>query len=643
MNAIRRHPLEEVTPNNFETVMTSVAVLATIITAVIFFLAGCGAGGSGSSGVNPPVIVPNVVVNPSAVTLGTGESYTFNASGGKTTVTWSLSDTTMGTIVATARSCVYTAPVSKIGTVMLTCTPAETNGAAGFAVITVTGVYILEGATFSMSSGTTHTFSARGGKGPYVWSSSDGTVGQFVDPRSGTFQAFKPGTCTVQVKDLYTGSLSALCTVTVTSGMVVSPSSLTVTKGSVYNNFYVSGGTPPYTWESADTSVATITPFPNDTTHATLQASAAITASTTVTTTITVRDVYTASATSAITVKDAVLQVYPKDPSIAYGSAAVTFQVSGGTAPYTWVLSVNTLGTLSAVGSDTSMIKYTPPAQHQSTSATDSVTLTVVDVNNNQTTSKITLTQPFIQIYPTSISLTQNAAPYTFYAYGGVKPYTWTIDNLSVGSIEADPNDSSLGIFTPRSPGTGNITVKDANNNQSTGTVTVTLVANPLTVSPSTLTIAPTETYLFNAVGGTPPYTWTVNDTHLGSVTTGSDTSQATFNALNPGSVILTCVDKIKGSAVASITVTNPAGSVPQIYPASLVIKVGATYGLFAYGGFPPYVWSANNVTIGTVAITSATDTSRATFTAVAAGVVIIRVFDARNTAGFTCTITVIP
>ncbi|MBF0549418.1 MAG: hypothetical protein HQK60_02670 [Deltaproteobacteria bacterium] len=643
MNAIRRHPLEEVTPNTFGMVMTSVAVLATILTAVIFLLAGCGAGGSGSSGVNPPVIVPNVVVNPSAVTLSTGESYTFNATGGKTTVTWSLSDTTMGTIVATARSCVYTAPTSKIGTVMLTCTPAEVNGAAGFAVITVTGVYILEGTTFSMSSGTTHTFSARGGTGPYLWSSSDGTVGQFVDPRSGTFQAFKPGTCTIQVKDLFTGSLSAPCTVTVSSNIVISPSALTVTKGAVYDKFFVSGGTPPYTWESSDSSVATITPFPTDSAHATLTASASITPSSTVTTTITVRDTYTASATAVVTVKDAVLLVYPKDPSIAYGSDPVTFQVSGGTAPYTWILSVNTLGTLSAVGSDTTMIKYTPPAQHQSTSATDSVVLTVVDINNNQTTSKITLTQAFIQIYPTSISLTQDAPPYTFFAYGGVKPYTWTIDNLSVGSVAADPNDSSLGIFTPRSPGTGNITVKDANNNQSTGTVTVTLVANALTVSPPTLTIAPTETYLFNAVGGTPPYSWTVNDTHLGTVTTGSDTSQATFKALNPGSVILTCVDKIKGSAVASITVTNPAGSTPQIFPSSLVIKAGATYDLFAYGGFPPYVWSANNVTIGTVAIISATDTSRARFTAVAAGVVIIREFDARNTAGSPFTSTVIP
>ncbi|MBF0496239.1 MAG: hypothetical protein HQK58_06640, partial [Deltaproteobacteria bacterium] len=349
MNAIRRHPLEEVTPNTFETVMTSVAVLATIITAIIFFLAGCGAGGSGGSGVNPPVIVPNVVVNPNAVTLSTGESYTFNATGGKTTVTWSLSDTTMGTITATARSCVYTAPTSKIGTVMLTCTPAETNGAAGFAVITVTGVYILEGTTFSMSSGTTHTFSARGGTGPYLWSSSDGTIGQFRDPRSGVFEAFKPGTCTVQVKDLFTGSLSATCTVTISSNMVVSPSSLTVTKGAVYDKFYVSGGTPPYTWESADTSVATITPFPTDTTRATLKASASITASTTVTTTITVRDVYTASATAAITVKDAVLLIYPKDPSIAYGSASVTFQITGGDAPYTWGLSNYSLGTLTAV------------------------------------------------------------------------------------------------------------------------------------------------------------------------------------------------------------------------------------------------------------------------------------------------------
>ena len=230
----------------------------------------------------PTPALGRVVVSPSAVKLGIGDSLQFDSIAfdpfgtivPDAEVTWETSDGTIGTISDTG---CFTA--STEGTVTV-C--AIGNGATGTATVTVTGGdpaiarIVVTPAAITLPAGDEETliataFDRYGQEIPGVemtWESSDGATGTIDD---GHFTALAPGTTTITV--------SAGCcappgtaTVVVTSAplvlfdtVVISPAAITLDAGETWEFsatvFDPEGNVIPgavVTWESGDDSAGTI-------------------------------------------------------------------------------------------------------------------------------------------------------------------------------------------------------------------------------------------------------------------------------------------------------------------------------------------------------------------------------------------------
>jgi hypothetical protein len=157
-----------------------------------------------------------------------------------------------------------------------------------------------------------------------------------------------------------------------------------------------------------------------------------------------------------------------------------------------------------------------------------------------------------------------------------------TLSNVTVGSVIPQPYYSRYTVFNAA----GRALVYYENNSTindimvplpvSGDTVTVTGIISQLApgvytpvirpwyigridISPSSMTLVPSQTQLFTASSGTPPYLWSSNDTTIGTIDT-IDSTSGLFTALSAG----TC----------SITVTDIAGNFGWEY---IVIVISGT------------------------------------------------------------------
>jgi len=173
-------------------------------------------------------------------------------------------------------------------------------------------------------------FSANGGSAPYVWSVVDTSVGSIS--ANGNFTGLAVGVTRVNATDA-NGVRSDDATVSVSETAVIriSPNTVSLRVGESVT-FSASGGNAPYSWVSNSPGVATIN-----------ASSGVLTAQNTGATTVTVTDNSGDTANSgSITVTapppPATVTVSPNSGSIAVG-ATLQFSASGGSAPYNWSVS----------------------------------------------------------------------------------------------------------------------------------------------------------------------------------------------------------------------------------------------------------------------------------------------------------------
>ncbi len=152
-----------------------------------------------------------------------------------------------------------------------------------------------------------------------------------------------------------------------------------------------------------------------------------------------------------------------------------------------------------------------------------------------------------VDVTPAAITLTKNQT-LTFSATGGTEPFSWSVDNSTLGSI-----DSATGVFTAGN-NAGSIKVTATDSNGSTGTATVTISNKTLTVIPTTAQVGKTETQEFTVTGQTDPVFWSITNTALGSidVTTGIFTAGVTL-----GTTTVTVLDADGDTATSSVTVIS--------------------------------------------------------------------------------------
>jgi len=215
-----------------------------------------------------------------------------------------------------------------------------------------------------------------------------------------------------------------------------------------------------------------------------------------------------------------------------------------------------------------------------------------------------------------------------FTASGGQGPYTWSLSDTTVGSI-----DPASGLFTAVAVGTTTVSATDDNGDVGTsGTITVVDVAPVvITLTPATATLTVGDSQLFAAAGGTAPYAWTVSNATVVSVST-----TGLVTALAAGTATVTATDANGASGTATVTVSAATANI-VITPNTATVSTGGTQQFTTSGGVAPYTWSLSTEDAGTINATTGLFTAgeeAATTTVIAT--------DANGDTGESGTITVV-
>jgi hypothetical protein len=432
---------------------------------------------------------------------------------------------------------------------------------------TLINVTVTTGTIVAYGGSTTATVTATGGTPGYTYSYDNGTY-----QSSNSFSNVIAGTHTIKAKD----SRGCITTKTfsVTQPAQIPPVVAAATAGTI--NCYgesatvtvtATGGQAPYTGTGTYTKAAG-------------------------TYTFTVTDALGNTDDVTITVaQPAAITVTVSTGSIAVngGTTTATVTATGGTGAYTYSYDN---GTYQSSGSFSNV-----------TAGTHNIR--VKDAKGCIGVKSFTVTQPaaapalVAAATATAINCNGGSSTVTVTATGGTAPYTGT------------------GTFS-KAAGTYTFTVKDANGIADDVTITIAQpTAISVLVTPGTIAVnGGTTTASVTATGGTPAYTYKLND--------GAFQSGNTFSDLSSGTYTVTVKDSKGCSSTKSFSISEP-DVVPDL---GLIVRSGgfgckgSNTGFIraeARGGSAPYTYQLNTGAFGTSNM----------FTNLAAGTYIVTVKDA--------------
>jgi Putative Ig domain len=284
---------------------------------------------------------------------------------------------------------------------------------------------------------------------------------------------------------------------------------------------------------------------------------------------------------------------------------SATLSESGGTSPYKWTIASGALPT-GLILSSTGAISGTPTGP----AGNSSVTFHLTDAAGASASQAITIKvnpPPTLTITTASLPAGTIGTAYsqTLQATGGVPPYSWS---LTAGTLPAGLTLNSAGVIsgtpTGTSTSTSNFTVTVTDSQTPThatksANLSITVVEPPLSVTTASLaggSIGNAYSQTLKAIGGTPPYTW--------SISAGTLPAALSLNA-SPG--VISGTPTTTGTSTFTVKVTDSAAgtataSLSIVIDADLAItttslpggSVGTAYSstLQASGGAQPYSWS---------------------------------------------------
>jgi len=282
-------------------------------------------------------------------------------------------------------------------------------------------------------------------------------------------------------------------------------------------------------------------------------------------------------------------------------------QATGGTTPYTYWSSDAVVATVDATSGTVTA------------NAAGVVAIGARDAANHLATYPVTVssaTPPFA--IDASMMTLKLGATGQRQATGGTTPYRYASSNAAVAAVNA-----STGVVTANAVGSTSITANDALNASGSYAVTVTAVAPPFTIDPSTVTLNVGDTKQRQATGGTPPYRYASSNAAVAAV----NAATGVVNANAVGSTSITANDALNASGSYAVTVTAVAPPF-TIDPSAVTLNVGDTKQRQATGGTPPYNYTSDTPVVATV------HASTGLVTAKAAGATNITARDTANGSG---------
>jgi len=508
---------------------------------------------------------------PANVVMSAGTQRSFTVDGGAPTVAGGApsyqvvsSDPSVVTVAMVGNSLTLSAVSGGTAQVVIT----DSLGARVGFQVTVGGAIALHTtapAAITVSPGAVNaqTYEIRGGASPYTVTS--GNVGVATASVSGTIftvTGVGVGSANLQVTDRL-GATVPLA-VTVASGaaapLSVAPLAATGTVGDTIR-FEVRGGTPVYTATVANQNVASAAAF---------GAAAAFTVQLTAlgSSNIAVIDSLGQIQNVSVTAQNNVLTpLFTSAPALATLALGVpqTFAVGGGSGSYLFASSDVSVVTVPAASS--TQLVLTP-------AGIGTATVSVTDSAGARATFNVVVggVQPLRLSAGASVTLGLTAGATTYGIIGGRTPYTAVSTNAAVVSV-APPGATTNLILTPVASGTANVVVTDAAGTQTTLGVTVAQSGvQTMSVSPATASANVGDQLVFAVSGGTSPYTFTVNNNSIATLTSASPgPSPGRLRMDNAGSTTIAVSDSAGQVQLVTLTVTQSATQL-RLSPTTLLL-----------------------------------------------------------------------
>jgi hypothetical protein len=454
-------------------------------------------GGSASKSFSLTIIAGPTIITSATLPNGTvGLSYgpvTLVATGGTPSYTWSIIAGALPAglnFTGTATSAGISGTPTASGTFNFTFQVSDAKGVTGtkqFVISTTSGLTIVTSpslAAGSIGQLYTVTLAAAGGKSPYTWTLTSGSLPSGLalsgaGVLSGTPSASGNFNFTVQVTDSNSVKAEQAFTLTIASPLTIT-SARSLPSGTVGSSYIVSlgasGGTPPYIWSISSGNLpagVTLTPV------GTIIGTPAGAGTFSFTVTIADSAKHQASQAFSLVIASGVSILTPAQlPNASVNNAySQSLSATGGTPPYSWSVISGKLP-LGLALSPSGMLTGSP--------ATNGSFIFIVQVTDNIGHNAST---QFSLSVGSGLTITSYAtlppgAPGQAYtslqlaAVGGSQPYTWAI---IAGTIAPGLSLSTGGAIkgTPTTTGTFTFTVQVTDGNSATATHALTIFILP--------------------------------------------------------------------------------------------------------------------------------------------------------------------